>query len=477
VTTLSEQLLARIDRARDPLVERVLETVLENTFTGIVGEAESGKTYTLRRALRLMGADGWRFVELDLDGAYSANQLAWTWARQMARAVMDGVAFSHMTSLSPSMWPSSTRGEFANLPRRIGAEATRLAQAPHPDGTVGSAKQLTALARATANLAREGGRIVLVVDHLEAPETTRARTPDARELLWMIRAAGQHVPDLHVVASCRPVAQDLAADTDAAYHLDGRWLTVGPLTVEGLPDELGHEEAATVIGATGGHPPATHELIVEMLTGEPSRATPNRPGVALQTAIGRLAARHASLAGRYLQHARSLHRLGGHLLQVTARGEGPYSGSPNIDPSQIAEAMKRLDLAGLVAKRDRASTEWVIADPRVGWALGQQPAWIIPTPARVTSDARMMLTTPHHRGSEHLDLNAGVAPWLETFDAGERLLLDRLAAGATNGQIANDLGISRATVTRQLRRLYDKVGASGRREIVQQLRALADSRD
>jgi DNA-binding CsgD family transcriptional regulator len=477
VNTYGEQLAAVIDRARDALVDRACETITENTFTGIVGEAESGKTYILHRAGARLAAEGWTFVHLDLDEMYSPNQLAWTWARQMARAVMDPVAFAHMTSLAASMWPSSTRGEFVTLPGRIGAEAVRLAQTPSPDGTLGSTQQLTELARATADLARDRGRVVLVVDHLEAQATSRGRTPGARELLWMIRAAGQHVPALHVVAICRPAAQMLATDGDAAYHLDGRWLTIGPLTVDDLPDHVSREEAASVIGATRGHPAATHELLVEMFTGEPSRATPDRPGVALQTAEGRLAARHASLAGRYLQHARSLHRLGGHLLQVTARGEGPYAGSPNVDPAQIADAMKRLDLAGLVSKPDRASTEWVIADPRVAWAMGNQPAWIIAAPARSTSYADLTLPVPERNARTYVDLNVALTNWPATFEADERQLLALLIDGATNEEIAERLGTSRATVTRQLTRIYDKLGITGRKEAVQRLRGLAGSRE
>jgi DNA-binding CsgD family transcriptional regulator/energy-coupling factor transporter ATP-binding protein EcfA2 len=467
VNAQHEQLAAAIDRARDPAVERVRETIAENSFTGVVGEAESGKTYILGRAGRILAAEGWRHIRLDLDDVYSSNHLAWVWAREMARMVMDGVAFSHMTSLIPSMWPSTTRGEVATLAGRIGAEAASLSQMLEPDGTVGSTKQLVELAQATAQLAREYERVVLVVDHLEAQETTRARTPDARELLWIIRSAAQHVSELHVVAVCRPAARDLAADSEAAYQLDGRWLTVGPLTVADVPGDLSREEASAVIAATRGHPVATHELVVEMLTGEPSAATPDRPGVALQTAVGRLAARHGSLAGRYLQHARSLHRLGGHLLKVIARGEGPYAGSSNVDGSQVGDAMKRLDLAGLVAKPNRAAAAWVIADPRVAWVLTNQPAWIIPAPVRGVGGARATISGPEVSAVEDV-----IGAWPGVFDPDERLLLDRLMAGATNEEIADRLGISRATVTRQLTRVYEKLGVSGRQEAVQHLYGL-----
>lgn len=473
MTTYSEQLAAAMDRTREPLVERVRETISENTFTGIVGEAESGKTYILRRARARLDADSWASVHLDLDDAYSPNQLAWTWARELARAVMDPTAFSHMSSLDASMWPSATRGEVVTLAQRIGDEAARMTQAQAPDGTVGSTKQLAELARATAKVAQERGRLVLVVDHLEAQATARGKTPGARDLLWTIRAASQHLPQLHVVAIGRPAAQELATDANAAYHLDGRWLTVEPLTVNDVPGDLAPQEAAAVIAATRGHPAATHELVVEMITGEPSEATPSRPGVAVQTAVGRLAARHASLAGRYLQHARSLHRLGGHLLQVVARGDGPYTGSPNIDPTQIADAMKRLDLAGVVAKPNRRSTEWVIADPRVAWTLTNHPIWIIPTPARRSADAAPPLTRSERADGTLHDLNVALTRWPAVLETKERQLLALLIDGATNDEIAEQLGTSRATVTRQLTRVYDKLGVSGRQEAARQLRAVA----
>jgi DNA-binding CsgD family transcriptional regulator len=472
VTTYREQLAAAIDKARGPLVDRVVETVIENSFTGVTGEAEMGKSLIVDRAGRLLRAEGFKFIRLDLDEIYSPNHLAWTWARQMARTVMDPVAFSHMTSLGAGMWPGSTRADFVALPDRIGPEAARLAQHPHPEGTVGSTQQLAALARATADMVRRELRVVLVIDHLEAQATARGKTPGARELLWLIRSSSQHTRDLRVVVACRPAAQNVAADERAAFHGDGRWLTIGPLTADDLPDDV-NMQAPTLIAATRGHPAAVQELIVEMFTGESSPGGNVGGGVAMQTAIGRLVGRHSSLAGRYLQHARSLHRLGGHLLKVIAAGEGPYTGSPNIDPSQIADAMKRLDLAGLVAKPDRQSTDWVIADPRVAWVLTGQPAWIIPARVDVSAGASLELTAPDDLLVSP-DLHRALANWPTEFSDREHRLLSELATGATNEDISDRLGISRATVTRQLADLYRKLSVADRQEAVQRLRALAN---
>ena len=453
--TVSGDVLVAIDRARLPVVDRVKEAITEERFVGIVGEAEVGKTYIFDRAAGALAADGWKFVALDLDEVYSANQLAWGWARQLARAVMDGVAFAHVTSLGASMWPASTRAEFVTLPDRIGPEAARLMQMPYPDGSTSKGVQeLKALADATARLAQDrGGRVVLVVDHLEAPEITRGRVPHADELLWTIRSATQQTSELHVAVLCRPAARSLASGPERAYLLDGRWLTVGGLPSIDLPDRLSESESRAALAATRGHPSATYELVTEMLDGEPSEPEQKRRGVALDTAIGRVASRHVALAGRFLQHAFSLNRLGGHLVHVIARGEGPYTGSPNIDPSLVGEAVRRLDVAGLIAKPDREKTEWVISDPRVTWVLTRQAAWVLPRPAR-----------PGDPDASPLDRLS------ESLDEVQRSMLEQLLTGATNDEIAERHGISRATVARSLRRIYDALGVNGRQEALERLR-------
>jgi DNA-binding CsgD family transcriptional regulator len=453
--TVSVDVLAVIDRARLPLVERISEAITEDRFVGIIGEAEVGKTHVFDRAASALAADGWKFVTLDLDEVYSANQLAWRWARQLARAVMDDVAFSHVTSLGASMWPASTRGEFVTLPSRIGPEAARLMQMPYPDGTTATGDQeLKALADATVKLAQDhGGRVVLAVDHLEAPENTRGRVPHADKLLWTIRSATQQTADLHVAVLCRPAARSLASGPERAYLLDGRWLTIGGLPPIDLSDRLSERESAAALAATRGHPAATHELVTEMLDGEPPVPGHKRRGVALDTAIGRIASRHVALAGRFLQHAFSLHRLGGHLVHAIARGEGPYTGSPNIDPSLVGEAVRRLDLAGLIAKPDREKTEWVISDPRVTWVLTRQAAWVLARPNRPDDP----IVSPLDRLSD-------------TFDEDQRSMLEQLLAGATNDEIAERQGVSRATVARSLRRIYDALGVNDRQQALERLR-------
>ena len=111
----------RLTDAREPAVERIVETATEQSFTGLVGEADVGKTALLHAALARLAQD-WMIVTLDLDGAWSPNRLAWRWARELARAVTGDVALSHLTALSPEMWPAGTRSA---LLRAFGATRPR----------------------------------------------------------------------------------------------------------------------------------------------------------------------------------------------------------------------------------------------------------------------------------------------------------------------------------------------------------------
>ena len=70
-----------LTEARDPAVERIVQTVQEQSFAGLVGEADVGKSALLRAAVARL-SDEFTIVMLDLDGAWSPNRLAWRWARR-----------------------------------------------------------------------------------------------------------------------------------------------------------------------------------------------------------------------------------------------------------------------------------------------------------------------------------------------------------------------------------------------------------
>jgi DNA-binding NarL/FixJ family response regulator len=437
----------RLTEAREPAVCRIAETVQEQSFTGLVGEADVGKTALLHAAVSHL-SNKFTIVMLDLDGAWSPNRLAWRWARELTRAVIGTVAHSHLDALSPEMWPASTRGALLQLPEQLGREVAGLAGTPAPPRGVGKSHVLDGPVQATRKLA-EQRPLLLVLDHLEAPRAAGLSSPDVSELLWRVRSSGQYSRNLHVLVCTRPPAQDLAAGPDAAYRLDGRWLTLDPPSPEAFSDATGvaHDTTELVHARTGGHPRATIELLQELLD-TPVAHDP----VSL---ISRVAERHTDLARRYVQHARSVHRLGAHLLLAIAQGYGPYEATPEIGASEIAPAMTRLHLNGLV--RRTGPREWAISDPRVAWVLGEGPS------SKLTQ-------LPSHESS-----TAGGQPDTEgeiavmrrvsgKLTASQRRILEQLANGRTNPEIADSLGLSVSTVKGHLRNIYRQLGVGTRLE-------------
>lgn len=372
-----------LDIARRDLLLQVIETIAEQPFTGLVGEAELGKTGILNAALRHLASRQWAIVKLDLDGAWSPNRLAWRWALELARAAVGSVPISHLHALDRSMWPRSTRSAVLSLPGALGPETAALAQASQPPDGIGRDDALQAPLQATLALARQR-EMILAIDHLETPSAAGLRSPDVAALLWSIRAPGQHLDNLHVVVTTRPAAQELASGTESAYHLFGRWLTVQAPTAEEFAMATGMPLpwCERVVTHTGGHPASTIEVLTELralTTGRrqidpdlPKGYSEKRAAALVEYAIVTVSERHHDLARRAIEHARSVHRLGSHLLAAVARGEGPYQATPEIPGSEVAKAMVRLHLNGLVRPRG-SQRGWEPTDPRIRWALTGAP--------------------------------------------------------------------------------------------------------
>jgi hypothetical protein len=372
-----------LEVARPHLVRQATDTIAEQPFTGLVGEAELGKTGILNAALRQLASRRSTIVKLDLDGAWSPNRLAWQWARQLAAAAVGAVPISHLHALDRSMWPASTRSAILSLPGALGPETAALAQAPQPAKGIGRDDALQAPLQATLALAGQR-QLILAIDHLETPSAAGLRSPDVAGLLWAIRAPGQHLPTLHVVVATRPAAQELASGKESAYHLFGRWLTVQAPTAEefALTTGMPLPWCERVVAHTVGHPASTIEVLAELraLTGGRGRTDPDLPkgyseqraASLVEYAIVTVTERHYDLARRAIEHARTVHRLGGHLLAAIARGEGPYQATPEIPGSEVAKAMVRLHLNGLVRPR-QSQRGWEPTDPRIRWALTGAP--------------------------------------------------------------------------------------------------------
>jgi hypothetical protein len=368
-----------LEVARPHLLRQIINTIAEQPFTGLVGEAELGKSQLLNAALRQLASRQWAVVKLDLESAWSPNRLAWQWALELARAAVGAAPISHLHSLDRSMWPASTRSAVLSLPGVLGPETAALAQQPQPANGIGRDEALQAPLHATIALARER-EVILAIDHLETPSAAGLRSPDVAKLLWSIRAPAQHLKNLHVVVATRPAAQDLASGTQSAYHLLGRWLTIQPPTAEEFAGATGMPLpwCDHVVAHTGGHPSSTMEVLAELrtLTTDPGQILPDLPtgyserraASLVEYAIVTVSERHVDLARRSIEHARSVHRLGSHLLAAVAHGEGPYQATPEIPGSEVAKAMVRLHLNGLVRPRSN-QRGWEPTDPRIRWAL------------------------------------------------------------------------------------------------------------
>ncbi len=368
-----------LEVARLQLVRQITDTIAEQPFMGLVGEAELGKSRLLNAAVGQLVSRRWVVVKLDLDSGWSPNRLAWQWALELARAVVGTEPISHLHSLDRSTWPASTRSAVLALSGALGPETAALAQQPQPHKGIGRDDALQAPLQATLALARQQ-EVILAIDHLETPSAAGLRSPDVTKLLWSIRAPGQQLRNLHVVVVTRPAAQDLASGAQSAYHLLGRWLTVQAPTAGEFAEATGMPLAWCdhVVSHTGGHPSSTIEVLAELrrTTSEPGHILPdlptgysqNRAASLVEYAIVTVSERHVDLVRRSIEHARSVHRLGSHLLEAIARGEGPYQATPEIPGSEVAKAMVRLHLNGLV--RPRGSRRgWEPTDPRITWSL------------------------------------------------------------------------------------------------------------
>jgi len=328
----------KLTATRSDVVERIEESALALPLTGVMGEADCGKTLLCSIVRANMHRRGTLVISLDLDGAYSPNQLAWRWAKELARAVIDPVALSHLAALGQDMWPARTRNQILRLGEHLGEEAAALAELSSPPPGVGNLDVVASTLAATGRLAQERDTLIMI-DHLEAPSLTPRHPLNVAQLLWRVRAVTQLQPRLRVLLVSRTPAVKLATATGRSRDL-----------------------VKLVLSRTGGHVNSTLELL-EVLSTDAAVTD-------VETAIRALAALHTDLTRRTIQHARTLHRLGGHILQVIAEGKRPYQETPDARSKEIGAAVTALHLAGIIRRQDALRQKnWAITDPRVAWGL------------------------------------------------------------------------------------------------------------
>lgn len=343
--------LARLEEA-----ERITEAIQANRVVGVVGEAEVGKTETIQQALGHSTPEQ-PIVRLDLDGAAGAAHVAFLLARQVAIAFLGAHEFS--TLKVGALVPASIEEKRVPLAELLGVEGLEEALRDWPSGELGLPQALAAL-EALAELRTT----ILWIDHLETPGLTPRHPLDLDRLLWAIREIGQRQRGLDILLSGRSAAEGTALGREAAFHQQGRWLTIDNPPPEAwlrvakglrVSDRL----AAQLTQLTAGHPETTLIALLEL--GHRDSV------VSVEELLRDLASTSTPLARRAMQHARSLHRLGGQVLTQVAGGQGPYAALQRGEspPQEIRKVLERLRLAGLIRHDDG----WSPVNPLIGIVL------------------------------------------------------------------------------------------------------------
>lgn len=347
---------ARMDEAT-----RIAEAVRAGRIVGVLGEAEVGKTVTIRQALRLDDPPQ-QVIALDLDGAASDEHVGFYLAKEIARAVLGPTDFSLLSA--GVLLPGRVERGRVSLAELLGVDGLDEALRDWPSGRYTSASALGGLEK----LVHQGPELVLWIDHLEAPLLTPRHPLKLDRLLWGIRELSQRESRLRVVLSGREAVQADVLGPRAAFHQQGRWLSIDVPSSATWAEVARKLQTPTSVAErlsslTGGHPTTMLLSLVEIAGSGDQR--PPRP----EEALRELAARDDGLVARAIQHARSLHRLGGQVLVQIARGQRPYAAAQrgSASPQEIRKVLNRLRIAGLL----RRTAGWGIVNPMVEIGLRQ----------------------------------------------------------------------------------------------------------
>jgi hypothetical protein len=347
--------------ARSGVAERLAETLREQRVVTLLGEAEVGKSVMIRQALGLTGAGSF-VVALDLDEVASEEHVGHLLARETARAFLGESVY--LLLRERGLVPREVERMRLELVELLGVEGLEEALRAWPSGRYAAMRAL-----GTLELLARDRDVVLWLDHVETPRLTPRHPLDVDRLLWGIRALVQREEGLRVVVSANAGMADMLGGPDAAFHQQGAWVTLD------VPSPGQWAEVATVLGApatiaaelvepTNGHPGT-------MLLGLLHVAESRRDRLGPEAVLRELATRDDGLAARAMQHARTLHRLGGQVLEQIAYGERPYAVAQrgSASPQEIRKVLNRLRLAGLLRRRGNG---WAVVNPLVAIRLRGQ---------------------------------------------------------------------------------------------------------
>ncbi len=349
-----QQAHAALAASRAGEAQRIADTLREQRVVGVLGEAEVGKTQTIRQALGILGGDV-PLLYLDLEGAAGDGHIGFLLAKQVARALLRGADLS-LLSVGVLVPPRVERRR-VELAEMLGIEGMEEALREWPSGRYSSAVALHSI-----EALADQRDLVLWIDHVEAPRLTPRHPVKTDRLLWGVRELSQRRERLRVVVSAREGIEDDIVGPRAAFHQQGQWLSLNvptPVMWAEVAEQLGvsSRTAQELAAITGGHPQTMMLALVTLKLADgawPARA---------EDVLGELAAHDDGLAARAVQHARSLHRLGGQVLIQVARAQRPYGVAQrgSATPQEISKVLGRLRLAGLLRRTDR----WAVVNPLV----------------------------------------------------------------------------------------------------------------
>lgn len=353
---LARRVLAAV---RAPEADRIRGALRSSRVLTVLGEAEVGKTETLRQAL---AEDEGHVLRLDLAWAASEEHLAFLLARQIASAFPFGA--ESPSSMRHSPLPSHAEQARSQLAEILGGglgESLRV----WPSGRYGWAAALEGVEALAQN-----HEVLLWVDHLEAPRLSFRHPVKVGQLLWSMSELVERACGLRLLVSGREAAGDEALGPRAALRQRGQALSLRAPTVEEWWQvaellEAPAEVAAELARLTSGHV-RTMLLALTAIAGD-ARADRQRGA---EEVLRQLAAHDDGLATRAIEHACSLHRLGGQVLTQAALGQRPYANAQRgaTTTQDLSKALKRLRLAGLLRHEQR----WTVVNPlvemRLRWA-------------------------------------------------------------------------------------------------------------
>jgi hypothetical protein len=345
---------AALAQIREGEAQGIADAMRDQRVVGVLGEAEVGKTETIRQGLRMMRSDA-RVLYLDLDRAASDEHVGFLLAKQVARALLRGADMSLLSA--GALVPAGVDARRTLLAEMLGVEGMEEALREWPSGTYTSAAALRGV-----EVLSERDDVILWVDHVEAPRLTPRHPVKTDRLLWGIRELSQRTDRVRVLVSAREAARDTIVGKRAAFHQQGRWLSLD------CPTPAMWREVA---GSLSVSPRTAHEL-AELTDGHPQTMLlalvmleladgdwPTRAG----DVLAELAAYNEGVARRAVEHAQSLHRLGGQVLIQVARGQRPYAVAQrgSATAQEISKVLGRLRLAGLLRRTDH----WAVVNPLV----------------------------------------------------------------------------------------------------------------